>query len=337
MTLNAPRLGDMAQSLMLRSHAARLRADLADRSQEVTTGRTADLVRHLGGDTARLAALERDLALTAPLRRLQAEAASLAAAMQAALESVQSRLEPLGKTLANAASGGVPAEIAAAAGEARDAFGAAVAALNTSAGGRSLFAGAAVAGPAVAPADDMLDDLRAAIGGETDGATIAGIVRGWFAPGGGFETSGYLGATDAAAAIPLGQAETVALDLRADDPILRDALAAAALGALAADRALDLPEATSRALFDAAAAGLMAVRDPMTELRAALGAQEARIERAGARLQTQHSGAELARAALVGVDEYEAATQVEALGHKLESLYAVTVRLSRLTLLEQLR
>ncbi|MFP4569830.1 flagellin [Rhodosalinus sp.] len=337
MTLNAPRLGDMAQSLTLRSHAARLKADLADRSQEVATGRAADLVRHLGGDTARLAALERDLAMTAPLRRLQAEAASRAAAMQTALESIQSRLEPLGATLRNAASAGVPAEIAAATGEARDAFGAAVAALNTSAAGRSLFAGGAVGGPAIAPAEDMLDDLRAAIGGETDAATIAGLVRDWFAPGGGFETAGYLGATEPAAAVPLGQAETVALDLRADDPTLRGVLAAAALGALAADPALDLPEATSRALFGAAAADAMAVRDPMTELRAALGTKEARIEQAGVRLQAVRAGAEMARAALVGVDEYEAATRVEALGHKLESLYAVTVRLSRLTLLEQLR
>ena len=335
--MNALRFGDLAQSLMLRRQAAQLKADLAARSQELATGRAADPAARLGGDTARLAAIERDLSLTAPLRQLQADAAARAAAMQSALGRVQSRMEPLALTVLAASNGSLSSEIATAGAAARDAFADAIPALNTTLAGRSLFAGAAVAGPALAPPDDMLADLRDAIGSETDPDAIATIVRDWFAPGGGFDTEGYLGADTPAARVPLGGSEAAALDLRADDPAIRRALAATALGALATDPALGLPRATVQRLFATAGADLLAARDPLTELRAGLGAQEARIEEAGARLQAARTGAEVARAALVGVDPYEAATQVEALGQKLESLYAVTARLSRLTLLEQLR
>lgn len=335
--MDAPRFGDLAQSVLLRRHAAQLKADLAARSQEVATGRADDISARLGGDTARLATIERDLALMEPLRQLQAEATTRSAAMQGALGRVQSQIEPLSMTLIDAANSTQPTPIATAGAAARRAFDDAASALNAAAGGRALFAGARVSGPALAAPDAMLAALRGAIGAETDAGAIAGIVRDWFGPGGGFEETGYLGATRPVAEIPLGQGETATLDLRADDPALRRPLAATALAALATDPALNLPQATSRALFGMAGADLLAARDPLTGLRAALGAEEARIEQAGARLQSARTGAELARSALIGVDPYEAATRVEALGQQLESLYAVTSRLSRLTLLEQLR
>lgn len=335
--MTAPRIGDLAQLHLFRAQAGRLRSDLAARGQELSTGQTADVARHLGGDTARLAALDRDLALSEPLRRNQAEAAARATAMQAALGRVRETTETLTATVRAAAQGNLPAGTAAASEAARGAFAEIASALDTAVAGRSLFAGAAPQGPALAPAEEMLDALRGAIGTETEAQAIADIVGDWFAPGGGFEAVGYRGADTPASPVPVGNGAGASLDIRADDPALRGTLAATALAALADDPALEVPPGTTDALLDRAGAALTASGEPLTELRARLGVEEARIERAGARLAAAREGAETARAALVEVDGYEAATRMQALGQNLESLYAVTARLSRLTLLEALR
>lgn len=335
--MTAVHMGDLAQSFLFRRQAVQLRTELSARGQELSTGRSADLTDRLGGDTARLAALDRELALAATLRQNQAQAANRSAAMQAALGRVQSATEPLAATLRSAAAGGLAAELAAAGSAARGAFEDTVGALNQTTAGRSLFAGAATTGPALAGADAMLNTLRAEIGAETDAARVAQIVEDWFAPGGGFDSSGYLGADSPASPVPLGGGDEAALDIRADAPALRQVLAASALATLAADAALNLPEDTVRALFDTAAERLGSAGPQLIGLRADLGAEEARIERAGARIEAAADGARRARTSLIEVDGYEAATRMEALSQKLESLYAVTARLSRLTLLEAMR
>jgi len=64
---------------------------------------------------------------------------------------------------------------------------------------------------------------------------------------------------------------------------------------------------------------------------------EAQIDGATARNTAESSALELARAELIAIDPYKAATDLTSVQTQLETLYALTARLSRLSLVEYLR
>lgn len=75
----------------------------------------------------------------------------------------------------------------------------------------------------------------------------------------------------------------------------------------------------------------------MIRLRSDLGAGQARIEEARVTVETTRAGLELERGRLTEADPYRTATDLQALQTRLETLYVLTARLSRLTLTEFLR
>ncbi len=72
-------------------------------------------------------------------------------------------------------------------------------------------------------------------------------------------------------------------------------------------------------------------------LRAVVGDAEAAIERARVRNGAELAAADLARATIVESDPFRAATDLQSVQGQLETLYAVTARLSRLSLTNYLR
>jgi flagellar hook-associated protein 3 FlgL len=72
-------------------------------------------------------------------------------------------------------------------------------------------------------------------------------------------------------------------------------------------------------------------------LQGRLGLTQARIDQAQTRNTAEQSMLEIARADLVAIDPFEAATRMEAAQTQLETLYSVTARLSRLSLVDFLR
>ncbi len=332
----AQSIGDLAQGFLLRRQTAEARHALGDHARALTTGRVSDPGTRLKGDFSSLAAIEHRLGTASGHRRAAAEAATLARAQQAALGTVSGAAGDLAAGFLDQA-GASGAGNALRGAEAEAAFARVVSSLNTSAAGRSLFAGAASDGPALAPAETMLADIRAAVAGLDDPADLSAVVEAWFSdPGGGFETAGYLGDDAPMSPVPLGGSDRARLEARASDPALRDVLSALALGAIAGDPANDLSEPARADLFRAAGDRLLAAQDGVTELRATVGQVEAQIETAEARLAAETSAAELARSELVGTDRFEAATRLKDAERQLELVYEVTARLSRLTLLDRL-
>ncbi|HMO72969.1 MAG TPA: flagellin, partial [Paracoccaceae bacterium] len=227
------------------------------------------------------------------------------------------------------------AMIAPAAREATSAFEAAVAALNTRLGDRSLFAGVATDGPALAPARDILDAIALAAAAETTAAGVEAAVGAWFADPAGFAAQ-FLGGAPRAPLL-LSSEDTATLAVTALDPALRDTLASLALGALIDRGTPPLPDAERGALAQRAGERLLAGQTARAELQAAVGTQEGRIAAAARRNTAETAALEIARAGLLSVDPADTATRLQATQTQLETLYAVTVRLSRLSLADFLR
>lgn len=332
-------IGDLATAFRLRHDNARLRAALNGASRELASGRAADLTRHLGGDFGRLAGVERGI------RRAEAFAGVIGAARlevgarQAAVGTIRSLAQDVTGALLLVEGTTDATLVDNAARVASGHLASVLGLLNAQTGGRSLFAGTAVDGPAVSDADTMLTALEAevALAGAGTAADVQTVVQAWFAAGGGFETAGYIGGGTSLAPLAISDGETLAAAPRADDMRFRGVLAALATAALA-DRGILAGDPGERArLVRSAGEALLPADRDLIDLQAEIGGDEALLERAGTEVRTASDALETARMELIGVDPYEAATELSAIETQLESLYTTTARLSRLSLADYLR
>lgn len=326
-------LGDLAGNFLLRRHNMALRHSMSHLTVEVATGRAKDTVSHLAGHLSALAAFERDIDMIDALRNAVTEAQTQSTGMQAALGQVQDSTAQLADTMATASL--VPQSWAGAsvAQVARQSLDAVVSALNTQIAGRSLFAGVDVAAKPLEDGNILLAELKTAMAGATTATEILAAADDFFdTPGGWFDTLVYKGATSSLAPIALGDGQTVRVDIRADDPVLKASIKTAAVAALIEELSVGLQAAEPGKLLDALTVRAAADQDKQIRLRSDLGFAERRIEIRSAELATRRTSVELARNDLLSVDLYESATRLEAVQIQIETLYSLTARSSRLNL-----
>ena len=331
-------IGDLANTFLIKRQTSGLKSEMARLASELTTGQKADLGASLAGDFGPFAGIERSLRAIAAYTTANSEAAGMLTASQLALENVQSIGRDLSTALLTASSSEDVVLIGATAEDARQKFSAVVSTLNTSMADRTLFGGAATDRPALATGEEMLAEIAAATAGETTAAGIVAAVEAWFDDaGGGFETMGYLGSTSDMGPMLIAEDETVSVGVRADGQVIRDTLKGYALMSLIAGGALAGQVTEQADLAAAAATQLLAADGDITDVRARIGAVEARIEDAQARNAAERSAYELARTELVGADPYQTATELQAVYAQIETLYTVTARIAGLKFTDYMR
>lgn len=329
-------LGDMAHSFLLRKQSLALQRESQRLSTEVATGRAPDTAGAVKGDLVPLSAIETSLRRLEGYKSATADAELYATAMQATLGKIDKLSEDLATTLLSAGRGGQTRMLPNAGVDAEGRLDSALTALNIQVGGRTAFAGENVQGAAIVDKDTLLGLLDGVVAGAATGADVADRIAAWFADPAGFAAQGYLGG-DPLGAVPVSQAQDVRLDITAADPAIRTTIEGLALAAML-NRA-SVPQDTGAKTVIASRAGdtLMGVKTARTDLAARLGMTEQRIADAKEHNDAEKSAMTLARSALLDTDPYEASTRLEATETQIETLYAVTARLSRLSLVDFLR
>lgn len=335
MLINGPT--DLFASLRLQGRNADVSRNLERAGQELATGRYSDLTAASGGDLNRLFALENSQ------KRVETRLSGvkLATARISAIQSALGGLEAstaLGVGLLGSVGLGDIGSARHQAGAARSAFSAAVAALNTNFGGRALFGGAAVDAAPVADAELILADVAALAAAAPDTATALADIDFYFNdPAGGFAATRYLGSANDAPPVEIADDLRLAYAPRADNRALRGALHGLAIAAVAVAGAFPGDDQDELALYQGAGQVILAARQGVTDLRAALGVSEQRLEEAHARGAAERQMLQRAWNDIASRDPYEAASEFEALRGQLESIYVVTARLSQLSLVNFLR
>lgn len=328
-------IGDLAQSFMLRRHTGDLKTDLQTLAQEMTTGRTADLAAQVGGDFKPLASLTASLARLQAFGSATAEAVLFCDGTQAALGVVDSIASDLAPDILQVASGGQRDTLDVIAADAHQKFRTAVATLNTRIGDRTLMAGKATQGPALANADDILVTLDTLTTGMTTALDVEAALDAWFDDPAGFSALAYLG-DEPLEALAIAPGEVVAIGVTADHPAICDTLKGLAMAALLDRGSLALAPEGQSTLAARAGETLMDAQSARTQLSARVGVVQEQIAAAESRNSAEASALEIARARIVSVDPYETATRLEETQTQLETLYAITARLSRLSLTDYL-
>jgi flagellar hook-associated protein 3 FlgL len=329
---------DLLSGLRLQTGGIEIRKRMETLSAEIGSGRKLSVMEASGGDPVRLYALEGAISRLAARSDRLSMAEGRAETMQTALGILQDSAGDLGVAVLGAIGLGDLSGARTHASGARDAFEQAVGALNASLGGRTLFSGAAVDGPALADATAMLASITAAVDATANTTDALAAIETWFEdPAGGFATMGYVGADQDAPAVHLGEDGRLGYALRADMAELRDMLRGLATLVIAAEHPLaaDLPAAGG--FFQTGGERLIAARDGIALVRSALGVDQARIEASATATAAETGALEILRARLVARDPFEAASDFQALEAQMQSVYAVTARLSGLSLTNFLR
>lgn len=327
--------GDGATAAALRRLTGSFKGQIDRATMESVTGVARDPAAHLGGDLGPLAGLQADLSRLEAWRTNIATTGFAASAMQTALGALDKSAASYATALLTAAGSAQPTEFAATIGEGEDRFEAAISALNTRLGDRSIFSGKQVQSAATAGADEILDRLEALVATATGADQVEALVTGWFADAAGFQAEAYQGG-EPLAPVAISADDAARLDVTAADPQLRGTLAALAMAALLDRGVLAGSDGARADLALRAGERLIGEQTSRTALSARLGLTEAAIADAKTQVEAEISATEIARAGLIAVDPYETATRLQAAQGQLETIYAITARLSRLSLVDYL-
>ncbi len=329
-------LGDLAQSFLLKSQTARLKGEAGRITRELASGQVADVGAALSGDLARLTSESRARTVTAGYQSGAREVAAQASATQSALGLISGSVQALVSPLLAASQLNLVDQIALAGEDARGRLETVLATLNTSVGGRSLFAGQAVHSPAVAGSEVILTALRAEVAGAATAQEALTRISAWFDAPTGFAATAYQGGAPLAD-VAVSATDRVWLGATAQDPALREVLKGLTAAALINDTALPLPLLESKALARLSAEALLTGQEKVTNLAALLGISEGRVEAAQSRNAADLLSHEMAQADLIRSDPERLAMELEAVQTNLETVFAITARLSRLSLTDFLR
>lgn len=330
-------IGDLAQSFLLQNRSAQLRADIQTLSQEMTTGQTSDVTSRLGGDFTALSGLEHQLSVLDSMSVARADASLFIDSAQTNMSQLADSVGELGVSLLSVGDTPTALAFSGLTEQTIGAFEEAVAHLNGAAAGRALFSGTATNVAPLPDSDMFLSEIRTVVSGAATAAQLWSDLTAWFDDPSGYRTTVYAGSTESLRPMPIFEDKTVSHDLRADDPDIRNALRDLAAAALATDPVIGLPEEEQTALLQMAGSSLVISQDALNGQSAAIGVMQERIEIANTRQETERLTLQTARDALLSVDPYDAATQLEAAQFRLEALYSVTVRTSQLSLVNFLR
>jgi flagellar hook-associated protein 3 FlgL len=328
-------VGDASLTNILARQGADLRGQVQRASQEVATGRHTDIGHALRGDVSPLLAIDASLSRLQAYKSTTTDAAFQVATQQSAIAGLSSLAGGITTTLMGSRDFTTPAQLNTVAADARGRLASAIGLLNTQASGRAVFSGVATDTVPLGAPDDMLAALElAAVGSSTAGQVVAAVTT-WFADPLGFETF-YQGGASLTPA-PISPGEAADLSTTALDPTIRDTLAGFAMAALI-DRGALAGNADERArLAQTAGQTLHRTEDARITLAARIGAVEAQVEAARTRNVAEETALGILRSDIGSVDPYEAATRLETVRTQLESLYLVTARVSRLSLVEYIR
>ncbi len=325
-------IGDRAQTYMLQSQNALLKARMQQLSGEVTSGITSDPGKALRGDYTQLSGLEATLSLIDAWSGSAKLAELTAQTQQSALQALDQAAGGLGTQLLQAGSSGTQNTVGPLAEQARAAFATAVSALNTRAGNRNVFSGAATDQPALASADAILAEVTTAVAGQVTTQGVVDAVKAWFASPTGYAALAYKGSATPASPIPIGKGQSAPLTTTALDPAIVDTLTGLATAAM-----IDAPDVAGNivlqaGLATAAGQSLLTAGNSRATLAAEIGITQNRIAAAQTRNTAEQSALQAAKSKLLTVDQYQAASDLQVVQTQLEMLYALTARIGNLSL-----
>jgi flagellar hook-associated protein 3 FlgL len=340
-----------ALSEATRSSLMKLQTKLAQAQKEVATGRLADVGLSLGFKTGQAVSLRQEHARLQSITETNGLVASRLDATQAALQSLVDAAQSFESELLGARNSDTGPKIIQ--GQARTALSAFADTLNTAFNGASLFAGINAdvrpitdynGQPPPANAQAVATAFASAFGvSQSDPAVFSisdanmqafldGPFAGLFDPAGWGST--WSAASDQNVKSRISTNKLIETSVNANDAAFRKlASAYTMLADLGTEK---LNQSAFQAVVDTAARTVSEAVRGISELQSSLGTAQERVEHANGRMSIQIDIMAHHIGVLEGVDPYEASNRLAGLLAQVETAYAMTARIQKLSLLDYL-
>ena len=328
-------VGDMATSLLLSRQGASLKSAMQTLSTEATTGLASDQTAKVKGNYVPISGIESSLTQLAAYSSVTSETQVITNVMQVALGTISDQASSLGSAMLAGTTSNSTIVVDALGVQAAQKLQTVMAALNTKVGDRSVFSGVKSDQAAVGSADDLLASLQGAItaSGAITSGEVETAVNAWFDDPNGYTAQSYTGG-EALAPVAIGPGQTAQVDVTAKDPAIIATLKGLALGALLSKGVLAGDSASRADLAKRAGVQLAGSQTIVAQLGARLGTTEATIQNAVTRNDAEKGALETGRLNLLSVDPYETASRFQETQGRLQTLYTLTARASRLSLVD---
>lgn len=337
--MNFVSVGDLSRIFTQRQSNIGLRNEIQRLSAEVATGVKADVPRHLGGDMMQFARLERGITEASAFLRVSAEAAATASAKQAAFATLQQVSDDSGGRMLADTTLATGPTLKAEARVAKNQLSTVISALNANAGGKFLFSGTRVNMAPLVSATNLVAQAQAVISGASTAEGAIDALKNWFEAGpgdGGFHDAAYRGSANGGDSFSVDPSTSISFSQTAADPGIRKMIMGLTLAALVADGSFDGDHTAQAAMVRTGGGLLIEGSADLAGTRADLGMTEQTIERSSTRLQANLTRLQIERSNLIGADPYEAGSKLVQAEGQLEALFAMTARLSNLSLAKYL-
>lgn len=210
--------------------------------------------------------------------------------------------------------------------------------LDAKHGSRSLFSGNATDTDTFSGPDALLDAVRNIMTTAGTPADIETALDTFFDdPAGGFLTSIYTGGSEDAPPVRIGNDEKIEVNIRGDNQAIKDTLRGLAVMATAFSSGEVAGTAEFEEIYSSGLDATGRGANDLIELQAETGIYGSALNKADARNQAETLVLSTAYQAIVGVDQFGAAAELQQLQVQLESSYLLTNRLSQLSLSNYLR
>ncbi len=331
--MNGLSVGDLSQHFQSLRQNGITKDRLLTLTQELSTGQKSDMTAELKGDVGRLLSLDREIEMFDSFKQNTVEVAQVQAMMQNALETIdvlRERQSSISLPITVATSRPI---VESAAKSSTSAFTEMVATLNRQLGDKSLFAGVQTDGAAFEDASLMMADIVGTIGPSPTTSDVIAAVDFWFDdPAGGFATMGYIGDTGAAAERRIGPTQSASYVVTGQSEGVKDVLHAIAYGAAADALAGTITTEQQTELLKKSGVDLLSAATTLNGTRSELGASEAFVAEKKTEYETQLTALRIMRNDMTTADPFETALRLQEVQQQLETQFAVTARLSGLSL-----
>lgn len=331
-------LGSLALPFQMQRHGVALRTEMAKHSGELSTGMVQAPQRHLRGDLGALASIESRISRIDAYDKAIIQNATLLEGAQTSLQRVSVLGSQLSSQVLTAVFTDTGAQsYAASAKSAVAAMEDMISAFSLTVAGRTLFSGAALDRGPLPSAQELMAEVSAHVAGLTNAQDVIDALDDFFMqPGGTYETVIYRGEGEAPRAA-INDDERAPPLPSAADPAIRSQLMATALAALLDNNAVNLDPMEQRELALATVQAMESNTQALTNVQAQIGFGQELLDQRRVRLSVERDALQVSRHSMIGVDEFQSASHLEETRHRLELLYAITARVSRLSLLEYMR
>lgn len=322
--------GDLARAQFLRAENTATRQRLSDATAEVISGQHADVAAAQRGQTGQIALIDATLTRLSAYQRNGAQMTATLESVDLALGTIQTFVGRKDIEITSQIAQGDDQGLQHRAMLAQGDLDAVLSQLATTSGGRHVFAGTAVSSIPLLSSTAILTRIKDAMTTDPGKTPLAAVDELFSATDG---TGAYLGG-GGVSGVAVADGRSAGNPATAADPGLTAMLKGLTLAAMADDP--DMTAAERRLVMGDAARNMATGNAGITTLRTRVGAEAARVEGMMTSNDTMTANLTMARNNLVSVDPYEAATALTEAEARMNKLYALTARLSRLSLTDYL-